>query len=288
MSKRAKWGLSGGLVLCGVVAAAVGWAGERPEAGAGREAPPAKEGAEKPRLEPEAERVLRGMSRYLASLPAFAFRSETVDEVVLDSGQKLQFPAESRVLVERPNRVRSDRLSVPQDVSLFYDGAKLSLFSRGSNAYATVKAPSTIDPMIDFVRRDLHLDAPAADLLYSDPYAVLTEDVVRGRHVGQVEIDGVLVHHLAFEGHETDWELWVEAGPRPLPRRLVITSKKVTSSPQFTARLDQWDVSPRVAPQMFTFAPPKGAAEVSFDELWKRAGGAQPEVAISQREGGGS
>jgi hypothetical protein len=286
-------------VLCGLVAAAVGWAGERPEAGEAREAapptrtgpgreaaPPARTEAQRPRLEPEADRVLRGMSNYLVHLPAFGFRSETIDEVVLESGQKLQFPAESRVLVERPNKVRSDRLSAPQDVSLLYDGSRLSLFGRASNAYATAKAPPAIDQMIDFVRGELHLDAPAADLLYSDPYAVLTEDVVSGRHVGQVELDGVLVDHLAFEGHETDWELWVEAGPRPLPRRLVITSKKMTSSPQFTVRLDQWDVSPRVAPEMFSFQPPKGAAQVDFDELWKRTGGPQPGMAVSQREEG--
>src|SRR5580700_9362277 len=50
---------------------------------------PAPSQAEKG-IDPEADRVLRGMADYVAGLKSFTVESSAVDEVVLDSGQKIQ------------------------------------------------------------------------------------------------------------------------------------------------------------------------------------------------------
>jgi hypothetical protein len=265
MDRRTKWGVVGA-VLCGAAIATgvFAQAGDKPPST--RQGEP--QGAQK--IEPKAKQVLQGMSEYLANLPEFTLVADTVDEVVLHSGQKLQFPSTSQIYVQRPNRLRSDRVGGDVDVSLFYDGSKLSLFGRKRSLYATTEAPATLDKAIDFARKDLHMDAPGADLIYSTPYEILTEDVVGGRYLGEAQLDGVNTHHLAFEGNETNWEIWIEDGPMPLPRRFVITSKKVLSHPQFTVRLHHWDASPLLTREMFTFKPPEGAEQMTFEEVWEK------------------
>lgn len=274
MNRKAKWGLGGGAVLCGAVIATGVFAQNKPDST--RQGAP--QGA--PQIEPKAKQVLRGMSEYLANLPSFTLVADTVDEVVLEAGQKLQFPSTSQVYLQRPNRLRSDRVGSEVDVSLFYDGAKMSLFGRKRNLYATTNAPAKLDKAIDFARKDLHMDAPGADLLYSTPYEILTEDVVRGRYLGVVQLAGANVHHLAFEGNETDWEIWIEDGPSPLPRRFVITSKKVRSNPQFTVDMHDWDVSPLLTGEMFTFKPTEGAKQMKFDEVWEKMTAAKARLGM--------
>ena len=48
---------------------------------------------------------------------------------------------------------------------------------------------------------------------------------------------------LAFRNADTDWQLWVEVGDRPIPRKMVITSKTINSAPQYTLRVKKWKTS---------------------------------------------
>ncbi|WP_428442365.1 DUF2092 domain-containing protein [Photobacterium sagamiensis] len=54
-----------------------------------------------------------------------------------------------------------------------------------------------------------------------------------GYVVGKSVIEGVRCDHLAFRSPYVDWQLWVQEGSEPLPRKLVITSRDVVNAPQF-------------------------------------------------------
>lgn len=285
MGRRGKWALLGSAVVAGAAVAVGVFAQEAPapeaqtaqapeaqtaqapEAQNARVSDPAEKRA--PEIDPRADQVLRRMSQYLGSLPAFSFKAESVDEVVLKSGEKLQYPSSSEVYVKRPDKLRSNRIGVVK-VSLYYDGSQITLYGYGKNLYASSKAPATLDEAINFGREKLELEAPGADLLFSDSYEIVTEDVVSGRYVGMATVDGKAVHHLAFEGNESNWQIWIEDSKTPLPRRFVITSKNVLSHPQYTVSLSEWNTSPPLENQMFTFQPPPGAKKISFDEVWRR------------------
>jgi hypothetical protein len=90
------------------------------------------------------------------------------------------------------------------------------------------------------------------------------EDVVSGTYVGPATVRGVSCHHLAFRGNETDWQLWIEDGPRPVPCKFVITSKKVQGLPEFTVEFSQWNFSPRLGDEVFHFTPPGDAKRINF------------------------
>jgi hypothetical protein len=151
------------------------------------------------------------------------------------------------------------------DISAYYDGKSLTLYGHLANMYATSPTPNTIDKAIDFAREKLNLDVPAADLMGNDPYAALMEDVDSGTYLGESSVDGVLCDHVAFRGHDVDFQLWIEKGKaRALPRKYTITSKTVTGSPEFTVELHDWQVNPTLPASLFTFRPQPGATRVDF------------------------
>jgi hypothetical protein len=80
-------------------------------------------------------------------------------------------------------------------------------------------------------------------------------------------IDGRECEHLAFRNFDTDWQLWVEVGDRPIPRKMVITSKTINNAPQYTLRVKEWRTDIEPDPDAFAFAPPPGAEKLSPDAL---------------------
>lgn len=232
---------------------------------------PAYSQGQTPGIEPKADQILRKMSDYLGSLEQFGVSTENSLEAVSRSGQKIQFVNPAVLSIRRPNKLRAARKGDIVDQEFYYDGKSFTLYQKDRNCYATVEAPPTIDEAIDFARESLDVYAPGGDLIYTNPYRILTEDAVSGFYVGRSVVEGVKCHHLAFRGNEVDWQIWIEEGKRPFPRKFIVTSTWMTGAPQFTVSLKNWNLSPKLADELFAFVPPPGAQKVDFVGL--RAGG---------------
>jgi hypothetical protein len=213
-------------------------------------------------IDPQADQMLRRMSSYLGGLRSFRVQTEAVDEVVLQSGQKLQQVTASRAAVNRPDHFMSERMGLTPQASLYYDGRTFTMYCPAKRIYSSVPAPPGNDAALDALRGKYGLDAPGADLVYSNAYDVLTDDVTSGQYIGMETINGVTAHHLAFQGTETDWQVWIQDGPQPLPMRYVITSKTMKSQPQFTVQFSRWEPQANVPDAAFEFKPPPGATRV--------------------------
>jgi hypothetical protein len=124
-----------------------------------------------------------------------------------------------------------------------------------------------VDELIDDVRDFTGAEFPGADLLFSDVYGQLSEPVENAIYVGSDIVDGIECHHLAFRTASVDWQLWVQKGPKPIPRKYIITSKWVTGAPQFQIRITDWNDSPVLKSDAFVFKAPEGAKTVNFNEL---------------------
>jgi hypothetical protein len=215
-------------------------------------------------IDPKADELLRKMSNSLASTKELRFDADHTLEAVTKSGEKLQFVAKSRVSVQRPNKLRSDRIGAIADATLYYDGKTLTIFGKKLGMYASSPAPATLDAAIDFARDTLGLEAPAADLLYTDAYKGLMEDVVSGTYIGDEPIDDRKCHHLAFRERDTDWQIWIEDSPHALPCRYVITSRNITGAPEFSVSFSNWNLAPKLDPKEFVFDPPSNATKINF------------------------
>jgi hypothetical protein len=222
-------------------------------------------------IDPQAEKLLRRMSDYLAGRQQFTVRTENTIEVVLTSGQKLQFASPASASVWRPNKLRADRKGDILNQEFFYDGKTVTLYNPKENLYATTAAPPTLDEMLDFAREKLDVIAPGAEILYGNAADRMLKETSSGFVVGPSVVGGVKSTHLAFRGAEVDWQIWIEDGDKPLPRKFILTSKKVKGEPQFTVLIRNWDVAPKLTDQMFTFVPPKGAKKIEFLQLTAEA-----------------
>lgn len=227
---------------------------------------PALSGAQEKQqtIDPKADNILRQMSDYLNTLQEFSINAENTVDTLLTSGQKLQLHRAIQVFVRRPDRLRANLEGDRYDQELFYDGKSITLFTKTLDYYATIEAPPTIEAALDRAEESVGLVAPFSDVVSRNCYDVLTKDVQYGFYVGLSTVLGVDCHHLAFRGEETDWQIWIEKGARPLPKKFVITSKWITGAPQFTGLVTGWDLSPKLQDSLFSFVAPKGAEKIEF------------------------
>ena len=84
-------------------------------------------------------------------------------------------------------------------------------------------------------------------------YPGLMTDVTSGRHLGMAWVNGVECHHLAFRSAKVDWQLWVEAGDIPMPRKLVITYTGEPGRPQYSMTVLKWALAPNLKDELFRF-----------------------------------
>ena len=220
-------------------------------------------------IDPQAEKLLKASTAFLASQKRFSVDTRNTIEVVLTSGQKLQFGTAATAWVQRPNRLRGERKGDLVDQLFLYDGKSLTLYNPGQKYYATVAAPGTLEQMLDFARTSLDIIAPGSDLLYANAYEVLMENVTSGFVVGKGVVEGVRCDHLAFRGVGVDWQIWLQEGAQPLPRKWVITSTDIAGSPQFEVVMTKWNLAPQFDEKTFVFTPGKGATKVDFLPLGK-------------------
>src|SRR5262245_16275369 len=73
-------------------------------------------------IEPQSDALLKRMAAYLTGLSAFTVRATNSLQVILLTGEKLDFEAVSDVTVRRPDRVRTRRSGVAGSGDFFYDG----------------------------------------------------------------------------------------------------------------------------------------------------------------------
>ena len=215
-------------------------------------------------IDAEADRILRAMGDYLHSANEFSFRADTTREETLSTGEKVQYGARSDLFVRRPDRLLVDTVGDERRRQVFYDGRTITLFDLQKNFYAVTEVPNELDDAIDLVFEKFGFSVPLADFVYADPHGVLAEAADYGTVIGVHGCGEQRCHHLLFTQETIDWQIWIETGPRPVPRRLVITYKQEPGSPQYQARLSRWNFQPRLSEHAFTFHPPDGASEIEF------------------------
>jgi hypothetical protein len=215
-------------------------------------------------ISPEAQRLLKASTDFLASQQKFSVDTRNTLEIVLKSGQKIEFNHTARQSVQRPNKLRAERTGDLVHQVFIYDGKSLTLHNPKDKAYAQVAAPETLEAMLDFARTKLDIVAPAGDLVYKNAYDILMDGVTDGFVVGKAVIEGVLCDHLAFRAPQVDLQVWIQQGAQPLPRRLVLTTRDLPNAPQFAVTVTRWNLKPAFDAQTFAFRPPADAKKVDF------------------------
>ena len=215
----------------------------------------------------DAKAILKAAADFMSSQKSLELTFDSDIEVITPQLQKIQFTSSGTTLLVRPNKFRAHRVGGYADVELIFDGKTASVFGRNINSYTQFELQGTLDQMIEAMRAGHGVAMPAGDLLLTRAYDVLIADVKEAKHIGRGVVEGVECEHLAFRNADTDWQIWVEVGAKPMPRKVVITSKTIAAAPQYTIRIKTWKTDVKPASDAFTFVPPAGAQKLPPDAL---------------------
>ncbi len=223
-------------------------------------------------IDAPAREALRSMSDYLGSVQEFAMSvEETVDEF-LDGGLRVQLSNVRRFGVRRPDRLAGDVRGDTDRRSVWYDGKTITLFDKVHNVYGVLQGvPATIDATLDYLAETFDVVLPVADLLFSDVFTAVQPGIRTGTYAGLHYVGSRKCHHLVFTHDAVDWQLWIDAGSKPIPRKLVITYKLEDGHPQYQAVITEWKAM-SLPDEVFQFKNTTSAGKMDLLPMIERAG----------------
>ncbi len=227
--------------------------------------------AHDPDLDRHAMDALALTTSYLQSLSAFVVHADTTRDEIARGDIRPQRTAEVRVAVRGRDRMRAETAGDQGERLLVYDGAVLHIHLKTERYSASMPAPSTLGETLETALEQHGIELPLLDVIYLATGGELAPHVRAARHVGTSNVGGVRCEQLAFRGTHVDWQLWIAAGDKPLPQKLVITTKDSPTWQQYSALL-RWVVSPELGDGEFTFSAPRGTSPIALGPASGRAG----------------
>lgn len=227
-----------------------------------------------PAMEPEAVAALQRMGQYLGTLGSFTVKGLATTEEVLPQGLKVRHDTNATMDVTRPDHVRAEQTSDRRHRLVVYDGKTFSVYSKSSGYYAQAPTTGSVYEMARRIETEYALELPLLDLFAWADANAQRPALQMARVVGLSTVRGVPCDQYAFRQDGTDWQVWIQRGAQPLPRRLVVTSTRTDARPQYTADYD-WTLQPQIAATSFAFSPPAGAISVPLQRV--------KEIAVPQQ-----
>jgi hypothetical protein len=221
----------------------------------------AQQPAPVPAVDPAAIKALEGMSAYLRNLKSFQVVAVTTTDDVAENGQSIQSSGKTTIVARMPDRLFADVSSDKQERRYLYDGKNFTLWARRAKFYATVPAPPTLGQLDDVLQEKYDMEIPLADLFRFGGPKWSAADIRAASVIGPSGVDGVSCMHYAFRQDDVDFQVWIQRGDHPLPRKLVIVTTSDPERPQHSATYD-WNLAPSFDDSIFTFTPPEGAGKV--------------------------
>jgi hypothetical protein len=207
-------------------------------------------------VDPAAVAAIKRMGAYLRSLKSMEIVSQSSLDAVTGEGQKVQLDGITTYKARNPGFV-INYVSDLKARSFIYDGKNFTVYAPLLGLYATVPAPATNQEVLDTAYNKFGIALPLEDLIrWTDPNAIHPVDLKSAYKLGTATLDGVKTDHYVFRGDQLDWEIWIQQGDQPLPRKLVIVDRTNAAMPTFTSRL-AWRVDPSLTDADFAFKPGK-------------------------------
>jgi hypothetical protein len=218
-------------------------------------------------IDPAAMAALDKMGTFLRTLTVFQVKAAETKDDVWDNGQAIQTSQVIDLLAARPNRFRAQIKSDDTDAFFLYNGKDFTVYGHLVNYYATVPAPPTIGELIEKIDEKYGIDMPLVDLfMWGSAQSSAAQAVTSAIDIGPGSIEGTTCEQYAFRQEGLDWQIWIQLGAYPLPRKLILTTTDEEARPRFTQILT-WNLAPSFNDEAFTFDPPKDAQRIAIAEV---------------------
>ena len=207
--------------------------------------------------------ILKRMSDTLSKAKTVSFRSKNMVPIEGPGGVWISLYDDARVVMQAPDKLFIETRGDSAPLDYYYNGKTITTYVPDNNLYADKAAPATIDEVIEAAYDEDGKSFPYADLLVSDPYAVLTENLLNAIYVGQSDIGGVKTYHLVFSHKDVEWQIWIGVDNN-LPVLLVATYLDEASEPSYTTEFREWKLNEPVDESTFVFQNTTKAQKVEY------------------------
>jgi hypothetical protein len=217
-------------------------------------------------IDPDAMEALNKMGVYLRTLTSFQVLADVTTDNVLDDGQTIQFSSKVDLVAARPNRMRIEVTDDDGHRFFFFDGKNFTIFGQVVNYYATVPAPPTLAQLAGDLNDKYGIEMPLYDLFEWGNNDANIKKITAADDIGPSVVDGVTCEQYAFRQEGVDWQIWIQLGEFPLPRKLVIRTLTDDAKPQHSEILT-WNLAPSFSDNAFTFDPPPDARRITIAQV---------------------
>lgn len=219
-----------------------------------------------PAIDPAVMEILDRTGDYLEDVKTFSLTAEVWQDVLGPTGTKIQLAKTVRLDLRRPDRLHLAISTTAPTRSFWYDGKTFTLMDHRNNHYGVVKVDDEIDDALEDLNEKYGITLPIDDLLRSRIFGGAGQKCVAAQMQGPAIVLGRVCQHVSLQGENIDWQVWIEEGAKPLPRKVVITYKLEAGSPQYTMMFNDWEIGTALGDFVFKFAPPLGATQIKVEK----------------------
>ena len=234
-----------------------------------------------PQLEPKAIEVLKAACAKLASAQAMSFTALVTYESPSRLGFPLAYGTKSDVLFQRPNGLR---VLTPGDgpaSDFYYDGKKMMAYAPAEDLVAIADAPPTVDGMLETAFRSAAVYFPFDDLLVSDPYKDIAQDLRIAFYIGQSKIvGGTTTDVVAYDTGGVFIEAWIGTEDK-LPRVLRAIYADDPLQLRHNLVITNWQLDPTIPADSFSSAKAAAGKRIPFASPTLPPGMAKPASAAA-------
>lgn len=209
--------------------------------------------------------ILRHSGEFLQATTDFSIKAEITEDLLDEEFRKLQFTKYVSMHLQRPYKIQVDVSGDLEEGSFWCDGKTLTVVDKNKEThYASIAVNGTLDSTLQFASEEFGLDMPLADIVYSDAFSGGFDAIEEAIYVDESTINGFDCHHLAFYQENIDWQIWIDRGSYPIPRKILLSYKDLPDAPQYVIEFLEFNFSTKLNDNVFKFTPSPGSIEIEI------------------------
>jgi hypothetical protein len=196
--------------------------------------------------------ILQSTCDYLGSVTSFVAEVKLDMDRYLQTGDKVPVSVNCVIQVRQPDRLAVEYKGASDNRKAVYNGQNFTMKDPLDPKISIFGAPPRLEDAIPAVKAKQNVILPLSDLLQRDAFDTISLAIQSAEYVGIRKVDGVDYHHLTFTQEDVDWQLWVQTGDQPLPKRALIQYKKDAKSPRYVWEVLKWELEPSLSDDAFS------------------------------------
>lgn len=251
-------------------------------------------------IDPKVKQVLQQTEEYIKSLDSFRVKID-INVKVESEGMKQEMASFYTMALQRPDKLAMVLEKGMMGGTLVSDGKDVHFYTPMTKKYTKKEAPESLNDLdVLSITGGVGETGPALVefLIRDNLYETLRAKVMGAQYVGEEVLEGIKYHRLKFLAKEADFDVWVKAGEKPLPYKIVPDmTKSLEKTDEMPAQMKDmkydvqllfknWEENIELPDDIFTFTPPEDAQADSPAGPHPLLGKPAPPFKLEMLEGG--